>query len=64
MGPHALFETLSALLNHAGVDHAEHASLQADLERHTINTPDIPIHIVVTPDSALDQAQWFVATAR
>jgi hypothetical protein len=63
-GPHALFESLRALLNHAGVDKADRAALQADLERHTINTPDIPIHIVVTPSSALDLAQWCVATMR
>jgi hypothetical protein len=64
VGPHALFEGLSALLNHIGVDNPERASLQADLDRHTINTSDIPIHIVVTPDSALSRAQWVVATMR
>lgn len=64
VGPHALFEGLSALLNHIGVDNPERASLQADLGRHTINTSDIPIHIVVTPDSALSRGQWGVATMR
>ena len=63
-GPHGLFESLSAVLSHAGVDKADRASLLADLDRHTINTPDIPIHIVVTPDSALDLEQWCVAFTR
>jgi hypothetical protein len=52
------------LLTHIGVDNPERASLQADLDRHTISTSDIPIHIVVTPGSALSRAQWGVSTMR
>jgi hypothetical protein len=58
IGPHALFEGLCALLNHTGVDNPERASLQADLERHTINASDVPVHLVVTPGSALSRGQW------
>jgi len=57
-----LHNALVELLEHAGAKRPEEATLVADVDRLGVLCSDVPINLVVTPDSAHAAGHWAFLT--